>query len=265
MLCFGVVKKLKCENIVKPNEILPKFVLFETENKVKIEIPVEVVEEGEIVALNAPYEGGSLVGTDIVNVQGSLGVNTRYKGTYRLLSAAHVLTRFDEDNIGKQIIAKSDPDEEEYEYIGATVTGQVPVDLYENINATCSTLYAKQDLAWANITEERGSPIIKRIGYVGDIRDPCLGELVQVYAGMSKDCYNNLKVVGVSVKIKVPFNINNTTKYGFFEDVVKFDITQAALIPGDSGSAIIAQSDKGIVGILMSCSKVFGYFTKLTY
>ena len=63
VLCFGVVKKLECDGIVGANLHLPKSVQFETENKVKVEIPVQMVEEGEIVALNATYsfEGGKLV------------------------------------------------------------------------------------------------------------------------------------------------------------------------------------------------------------
>ena len=169
VLCFGVVKKIECDGIEGPNLHLLKSVSFETENKVKVEIPVEMVEEGEIVALNAtynyegkrldktetidvketlgvresnvflpksvsfetedkvevkipvqvveegeifalnpPYKGGSLVKTETIEKKGTLGVNTYYKGTYQLLSAAHVLTWFDESNIGKKILASSD-------------------------------------------------------------------------------------------------------------------------------------------------------------
>ena len=159
----------------------------------------------------------------------------------------------------------SDFDKEDFEYTEVKVTGQVPVVLYDNYNVTSSTLFAKQDLAWANITEEKASPIIKMIGDVGDIRDPYLGEFVQFYGGMSKDCCNNLKIVGVSVKCGAIFNINKTKKFGFFEHV-KFEITQAAVIPRDSGSAIIAQSDKiEILGILMASTLLYRYFIKLTF
>ena len=262
VLCFGVVRKLKCEDITAPNVLLPKSVSFETEDKVKIEIPVQVVEEGEIVALSAPYKGGSSIKTETIDAKGTLGANTHYKGVYRLLSGAHVLTQFDESNIGKKVLVSSDG--EHFEDTIATVTGQVNVVLYDK-PAQPAPVYAKQDLAWANITEDKGSPEIKEIGRVGNIRDPVLKELVQFYGAESEDLAKDLEVLDVSAKLAVRFKINGANKYGYFEDVVKFDITEAAPLPGDSGSAIIAQNDKTIVGILMSSSMFYGYFTKLTY
>ena len=72
VLCFGVVRKLKCEDITAPNVLLPKSVSFETEDKVKI----------EIVALSGPYKGGSSIKTETIDAKGTLGVNTHYKGVY---------------------------------------------------------------------------------------------------------------------------------------------------------------------------------------
>ena len=59
----------------------------------------------------------------------SLGVNTTYKGQYCLLSAAHVLTRFNRANLGKEINAQSDSSED-YQPMGTTVEDQVDVVLY---------------------------------------------------------------------------------------------------------------------------------------
>ena len=64
---------------------------------------------------------------------------------------------------------------------------------------------------------------------------------------------------------RVTFNINGATKYYFFEEAVKIDIAQAAPLPGDSGSAIIAQKDKAIVDVLISSSMLYEYFTKLIF
>ena len=105
---------------------------------------------------------------------GTLGVNTQYKGRYRLLSAAHVLTNFNPNNIGQKIFARSDSFDKPAD-TGATVTGHVPVVLYDSRNEPSPT-FAKQDLAWANITEAQGSPEIERIGKVGPIRNPVVGE-----------------------------------------------------------------------------------------
>ena len=49
---------------------LPKSVLFETEDKVKVEILVQVVEEGEIFALNPPYKDRRLVKTETIEKKG---------------------------------------------------------------------------------------------------------------------------------------------------------------------------------------------------
>ena len=69
-----------------------KVVTYETPTK-KVDIPVQVVEEGVIQALGPSYKGGSGLYTTDVN-KGTLGVNTTHKGQYCLLSVAHVLTHF---------------------------------------------------------------------------------------------------------------------------------------------------------------------------
>ena len=109
-----------------------------------------------------------------------------------MLSGAHVLTQFDESNIGKKVLASSDG--EHFEDTIATVTGQVNVVLYDK-PAQPAPVYAKQDLAWANITEDKGSPEIKEIGRVGNIRDPVLKELVQFYGAESEDLAKDLEVL----------------------------------------------------------------------
>ena len=116
----GVIKKLSQESIKHPDIFIPKF--FEhavTGSDEKVAIPVKVVEEGEIFATvpeadkpegegvkplkSAPYQGGSLIRNADLDFFGCLGANAQYTGAYRLLSAAHVLTKFDRSYIGKQI------------------------------------------------------------------------------------------------------------------------------------------------------------------
>lgn len=94
-----IIEKLPAEKIKEPGVLLPKVVTYETPTK-KVSILVQVVEEGVIQALGSPYKGGSGLHTTDVK-KGTLGVNTTYKGQYCLLSAAHVLTRFNCDNLGK--------------------------------------------------------------------------------------------------------------------------------------------------------------------
>lgn len=263
-LHVGVIKKLKAQDIVKPDIVLPKFVSFETEDKRKVEIRIRVIEEGEIVALDAPYKGGSQIAAQNVGGGGTLGVNTQYKGNYRLLSAAHVLTKFDPKNIGQKIFARSDSSDQPAD-TGATVTGQVSVVLYDSPNEPSPT-YAKQDLAWANITEAQGSPEIESIGKVGPIRNPVVKERAKFYGGMTEDLFEDLVVEDISASMTLKVQVDGKNKYGYFEDVAVISLTGATPVPGDSGSAVIAESDNNVIGILMSTgSAVHAYFCKLTF
>lgn len=260
---IGVIKKLTAQQTEAPDVLIPEFILFETEDNKIVNVPVVVIEEGEIVALSAPYKGGSMVYTEGVERGGTLGVNTQYKGTYRLLSAAHVLTRFNDNNIGKRIFARSDISED-YVYTGANVTGHVPVNLYDLPNDP-NIIRAKQDLAWADITPAQGSPEIEQIGPVGSIRDPVLNEKVKCYGGLTEDLMTDMEIVSLSTSLRVNVDVGGMTKYAFFEDLVKIDLITASLLPGDSGSAAIAENDNKIVGIMMAATTFNGYFCKLTF
>ena len=264
-LHVGVIKKLKSQDIVKPDIVLPKFVLFETEEKRKVEIRVRVIEEGEIVALDAPYKGGSQIAAETMLKSGTLGVNTQYKGSYRLLSAAHVLTNYNTKYIGQKILALPDSSNEPAD-TGATVTDYIPVVLYDTSNEPNPT-YAKQDLAWANITEAQGSPEIERIGKVGPIRNPVVNEKTKFYGGQSEDLFEDSEVKDISASMVLKVQVDGKTKYGYFEDVAMISLPYATPISGDSGSAIIAESDNNIIGILMSTGStlVHAYFCKLTF
>ena len=97
---------------------MPKVVTYETPTK-KVDIPVQVVEEGVIQALGPPYKGGSgLYTTDVK--KGTLGVNTTHKGQYCLLSAAHVLTCFNRANSERRFNTWSES-REDHQPMGTTV------------------------------------------------------------------------------------------------------------------------------------------------
>ena len=266
-LHVGVIKKLNSQDIVKPDVLLPKFVSFETEDKKKVEIRVRVIEEGEIVALagGTPYKGGSQIIVAMVLKRGTLGVNTQYKEKYCLLSAAHVLTNFNSiSNVEWSIFARSDSFDK-LANTGATVTGQVPVVLY-NSSSEPNPTYAKQDLAWANITEEQGSSEIKGIGKVGPIRNPVLNEKAKFYGGRLEYLFEDLVVEDISASVILKVQVDGETKYGYFEDVAVISLPGPFPVRGDSGAAIIAERDNNIIGILMGRGSIFhAYFCKLTF
>ncbi len=252
VLRVGVIKKLPAIEIEDPDILLPKTVVYETRTK-KVAVPVQVVEEGVIQALGPPYKGGSQVGCSLL---GTLGVNTHYKGKYRLLSAAHILTQFDPANIGKPIFF---PGKEKYVPLGTNVEGQVNVELYDS-EKELNPVFAKQDLAWATVTPEQGSPEIIGIGKVNGIRDPINSEKVQFYGAASEVLQSDIVVADTSTMATVHIGNN---KYAYFEDICRVDISSA--VKGDSGSAMIAQSDKAIVGILFAGGEESALFCKLTF
>ena len=68
----------------------------------------------------------------------------------------HVLTCFNHANHVKEINAWS-CSSEDYQPMGTAVKDQVDVVLYD-LPQVPSPKYAKQDLAWATVTQEQGSP-----------------------------------------------------------------------------------------------------------
>ena len=257
----GVIKKQPKENIIDPDIFIPKFLEHtKTSSNEVVRIPVEVVEEGELVFLTSdseanpgnstPCKGASLIKTAPLQNTGCLGANAQYRGSYRLLSAAHVLTKFDRAYIGNQILVRNS--EGEYVEIGATVTDQVDVVLYETPTEP-DPEYAKQDLAWADITESEGSPEIQEIGIPTTIRSARHGEYVKYYAGSSADCGYNVRVESVKADTRLAVMFPPEKKmYVFFEDVCRIKPPMAFMGEGDSGTAIVAEDDNALLGILIA-------------
>lgn len=273
----GVIKKLKQDSIKDPDIFIPKFFEYAvTGSDEKVAIPVKVVEEGEIVATvtgackrenegvrplkGAPYQGGSLIRNAGLNFGGCLGANAQYTGAYRLLSAAHVLTKFDRNYFGQQIQVL---DGSQWVDIGATVTDQVDVALYDS-STVPDPVRAKQDLAWANITHDQGSPTISDIGTPGGIREIKGDEKVKFYAGRTEGMETDVPVDDIYAEIKLKVETpSGATKYAYFEDVCR--IEQPTLAEsGDSGTAIVAEDDNALLGILFCRTSLrTSYFCKL--
>ena len=276
VLGVGVIEKLPTKSIRYPNVLLPKFVTFPDKTGEIVEVPVVVMQEGRIRPLGAPYNGGSRIrnegytGVGRLGV-GSLGVGTDYHRQYRLLSAAHVLTGFQEENLVKYIEVY-DPDEEKWETL-APITGHIPVEVYGNIPKTIpEEHWARQDLAWADVTEQHVSrQEVERIGQVQPIREePIHAEMIKIFGGKSKRLEESIYIdcTYAALRLELPIVDHQgviTYKYVFFEDVCRVKRGHKRLIPGDSGSAVIAERDNAIIGILFGASepKDSYYFCKL--
>ena len=256
-LCIGVIK---INNDIK----LPEIAVYETSTK-RIEVPVHVFEEGEIKAL--AYEGGSAIKNEVLDsLEGSVGVNTIFNGTYRLLSCAHVLTEFDDANIGNQRRVKVCPSKDEpFQLIPVTIEGHARARVYDMINPSIRRR-AEQDLAWAKITAADGLPSVKEIGSVSGIRKPILNETVTLFGAYSQEQFMNIPIIGNNVRLTMPFNASDgKKKFVFFRGLWKLDLrkTEKVLMPGDSGTAIIAEVDKAIVGILVCGNLSYAHFCAL--
>ena len=221
---------------------------------------VKGVGDGRLTA--APYKGGSVIkNIALEKAFACLGANANYVGIYRLLSAAHVLTKFDRNYLGKPILVS---DGSEFVPIGAAVNNQVDVVVYDFPDVE-DPERAKQDLARANITPERGSPEIIDIGTPKNIRAIVAGERVKLFAGFSDFQVENIEVTDISAQVRIRFNSpTGAIKYAFFEDVC-FVEDYIPVSSGDSGSAIVAQDDDALLGILFAHSSTTGssYFCKL--
>ncbi len=258
VLRVGVIKKL-------PQNIIPQGVEFETP-KERVKVFVEQVEEGPIVPLGAPYPGGSHLKTDGFSTYGCAAATVTFRGERRLLSAAHVLTNFDEDNIGKKIYLRSRFGDK-WEEAGV-VSGHINVKCYPTDNERAPEK-ATQDLAWANVNDKLAEPqCIEWIGEVAkNVRAPRKKEKAKIFGGVSgsklptRDPPGKVNVASTQTLAKVCMG---PTRYVYFEDVclLKCDAT---LAPGDSGSAIVGEEDNAIIGLLISGSKIFGnyYFCKI--
>ena len=269
----GVLEKIPKENIKEPDIFVPKFLeLIKSNNNEVVHIPVKVVKEGMARPLlmadgeanpgnNAPYKGASLIKIDPPQGIGCLGANTQYQGSYRLLSTAHALTRYDRGYIGNEILVQNN---NEYVNIGATVTDQIDVVLYET-STEQAPVYSKQDLAWGDIPEHLGSSEILNIGTPTMIRRVRDGERVKYYGGFSEELGTDVEVdeIGDSIILGVSFP-DAGRKYAFFEDVCRITLENSRLDHGDSGTAIVAKDDNALLGILMAKTNESTYhFCKL--
>ena len=269
----GVIKKQSKENIKDPDTFVPKFFKHSKSNcNEVVHIPVKVVEEGELESLmsgrdanprnDAPYKGATLIQAARFKQIGCLGANAQYEGSYRLLSAAHVLTMFCPDYIGNEILVQNN--EGKFVKIDATVSGHAQVALYNTLGEPHPE-YARQDLAWADITAREGSPEIEEMTEIPNaIRSVEDGERVKYYGGHSTERGNNVEVEDIMAWARIKFFIPSAgIKYGYFRDVCRFDLNDSRLDEGDSGTAIVAENDNALLGILIAKANSSYYFCKL--
>ena len=233
---------------------LPKIIVYETSQK-WVKVHVETYEEGVIKALNGPCEGGCKIHTEGVgNGGGTLGMIRQCgDGQVYLYSCAHVLTEHNERNIQKNVYVEGDTDPV------AVVEDHVHVEVYNRVDAGNRERYS-HDLAWAKINPGTSWTLrVKEIGAVKGVRPPVENEMVKFYGAASLDVQGGIKIKSTNATTVV-----KVEEVGY-KDVIKLDTSNPTYFEeGDSGSAMVAESDTKVVGLLMSGGR-FGYACKLVF
>ena len=244
VLSVGVI------DIKKSTVKLPKKVIYEMPEK-WVKVPVQMFCEGVIKTLLC--EGGCEIFTESVNRHGTLGLNGKVHGQVYLFSCAHVLTEHNANNIGRYVYIEGDTDPI------AVVEDHIPVRVYNRVNVHNPDRFTK-DLAWAKIIANQWSPTIKEIGTVKGIRTPQRKEKVKYYGAASLGVQDDIPIRSTNAATRVEVEGHG---WVFYEDVIKLNTFGFFLERGDSGSAMVAQKDTKVVGILMSKGDRNGYACKL--
>ena len=246
VLQVGVVKKLKKHQLKRPNIRLPKEVLLGKD----LAVPVQVVEEGEL-RLFGRYSGGAqLKVSHDKAVYGTLGARVKEKNSHRLLSCAHVLTLFKEENIGTPIAVAHSREDNEYLDLGWRVGGQAKVKR----SLWSKKLIIRQDIAWADVKRSQVSDNIIKIGKVSRRRRPEVGRKVKIYGG-----YSGIFVEGATIANTDAMTMCNSGMIEFKHlCYIEGDL---GFIDGDSGSAVVDEDTNELVGIFMGASNIKTYFS----
>ena len=194
----------------------------------------------------------------IPNWTGILGVNITYQGKYRTLSNAHVFTRFDPKGIGNMIKYRSNPSVPFRQLF--PVTGQVAVTYYTNPNQP-DPVFNLMDIAWGDVTNSAlVSTTINakdgvRIQPSGAVRAPKDGE--EFMLGNYR-FYKSVKITSLIARYRSRgFDTSGATIYTWWKNGISYP--PPGVGSGDSGTAMVASSDKAVIGLHKSSSKTNGY------
>ena len=201
--------------------------------------------------------------TTIPNKYGTLGVNIKYKGTLRSLSNAHVFTLYDRKNLGKMIqYRRMVSSNGEFRDL-FPVTGQVDVTYYTSKDQP-KPAFNTMDIAWADVKDDKEvNPNIwgrsdkgpVKIELSGTVRAPKDKE--EFIVGNYR-LYKTLKIKSLVKSYRCKgVDSSGGTIYSWWKKGIEFDNT--GLQKGDSGTAMVATSDKAVIGLHRASSASTGY------
>lgn len=226
-------------------------------------IPTDVVEVGEIIDEDElftdveetppetieddtqkvrPCPGGLFIQTEGLHVRGTLGVNTVYKGGYRLISNNHVISK--NGSVG-QMIHQPTPPRPGRELV--EVTGFISIQYYSNPNQP-NPVFNINDVAWADANQSQCSSSIQDIGTPAGFDQPRVGETVKK-RGAKTASVLSAKIRSVNYRYRSRNRSANL--YSWWKNGILLDRYISA--PGDSGAAYLS-NDLKIVGLHRSGS-----------
>ncbi len=214
-------------------------------------IPTDVVETGQIctAALNErvrPCQGGYQITVDrglTSESAGTLGCNAVYGGRYRLLTNNHVIFN------GKLDATVYQPEWALSDNSVTTVDGFVPVVTYKSRQQS-NPVHNIEDLAWGNVTPETASPTIFGIGTPQGFRTPVVGENVR-WIGKTTGSVQRAAITSITDRLVMQFG--GTNEWAWFQQCLNF--SRGTVNKGDSGAAIVADSDNYVVGLIFAHDK----------
>jgi len=246
-ISFGVLEKLPMEAVPEDQRIPPYFDAKLPDGKT-IRIATDVFKCGFL------YDYGVCGGSKIRTNQGTLGANIEHKDKMRLVSCAHVLTKYQDALVGTPVVLyKQDGDESAGE--APTIGGHHPVTYYVEGQQPPKATRATNtiDFAWADYTTvpdtfpELAKTIFGIGAVTGGTREPITNEKVSCFGQVTKLMKGSIKDADVDFKTFRTYNDQKYVSYWKFCHRISF----AGKVPthGDSGAAVVA-SDKKTVGLL---------------
>ena len=235
------------------------------------ELVTEVVAEGEIVTHLAqqavpqaplvvrPVHGGRAITASNLG-RGTLGVNIVYRGGYKLISCAHVLTQYDAARIGSMIYepAVINPANDL-----VPVTAQDAVTYYTDPNQQ-HPVENIMDVATADITPALGDPEIELLGIPAGIRAPVPAHDAEVTFYGAGSGLQARQVDDFAVRYRTPGkNSAGADIYTWWRDGMRYSNAGMGSRPADSGAALVSEHDQHVIGLHRAGSDQWGYACKL--
>lgn len=273
-LCVGVIQKKRPGELKAPDVVVPATVSLQVEDgrggRMELRVETDVVEEGEIrdagtvVALGREDDSPEKVlavrpalGGDSVRVTalgfGTLGVNIQFRGRYRLLGNAHVLTQYDGGQVGQMIYS---PGVVKPSNALVPITGQEPVRFYTD-PLQQNPVENVYDVAWADITPALGSPNIRAlpVNPPAGLRAPANGEDITMYGAVSGQYMTFIESLIARYR-SAGVDLHGRAIYTWWRSGIQYGSNFTA---GDSGAALVADSDNHVVGLHRASSGLYSY------